>query len=340
MDILVGGIEGGATCSKMVLMKLDGTVVARSEGLCTNPWLVGQEECMKRIYDLSLDIKKQAGIDPNTPLKALGLSLSGGGEEESQKKIIEALKNKYSSLSENYFICNDTIGSMATAKEEGGLVLISGTGSCCVLFGPQMEPRRCGGWGHLMSDEGSAYWMTQKALKMLFDHEDNLFPCPYDVTFVKQTMRNHFKIESQMDLLEHLYTKFDKSFIASMSKELSKGALEKKDPLCCHVFCEAGKILARHVLAVAAKADKALLNLDGGLPIVCVGSVWKSWEALKDGFLEGMKSRPDVKISEFTLLRLHETGALGAAFLAAKAAKLHLHLNYAANADVFFHHKF
>lgn len=36
------------------------------------------------------------------------------------------------------------------------------------------------------------------------------------------------------------------------------GAIEKGDALCCSVFCEAGKLLAMHILAVANKIDKVI----------------------------------------------------------------------------------
>lgn len=64
------------------------------------------------------------------------------------------------------YVGNDTIAPVFTAFKEGGLVIISGTGSKCVLINPLDEKARLGsfddlecfssgGWGNLLGDEGS-----------------------------------------------------------------------------------------------------------------------------------------------------------------------------------------
>ncbi|XP_064600875.1 LOW QUALITY PROTEIN: N-acetyl-D-glucosamine kinase-like [Liolophura sinensis] len=339
-----GGIEGGATHSKMVLMKSDGSIVAWADGPATNQWAPTHciDECLKRINDLAVEIKKKAGTDENIPLKGLGMSMSGGDSAECQAKMTKAIQEKYKTLSESFNVCNDTYGALATATDKGGIVLIAGTGSNCQLINPDGGRSRVGGWGHLIGDEGSAFWIVHRALKILFDHEDNLFPCQYDVTFVRKTMCEHFNVQDQFGMLDHLYTNFTKSFYASMAVKLAKGASELNDPLCKHIFEETGKILALHVQAVSQHADESLLKGPGGLSVVCVGSVWKSWDLMKEGFFKALKPRndQDVKITEISLLELQQNGAVGAAALGAKHAGYQLPLDYKANSKTFCHHKF
>lgn len=45
---------------------------------------------------------------------------------------------------------------------------------------------------------------------------------------------------------------------------------------------------------------------ENGLQIVCAGSVWKSWELLCPGFLDGIKPHceKDVAVPKFTLVKL------------------------------------
>lgn len=56
---------------------------------------------------------------------------------------------------------------------------------------------RCGGWGHLLGDEGSGYWISQRAIKIYFDHEDNKVRSQHSVEAVKECVREHFGIKDR-----------------------------------------------------------------------------------------------------------------------------------------------
>jgi len=75
-----------------------------------------------------------------------------------------------------------------------------------------------------------------------------------------------------------------------------------------------------------------------GLPIVCIGSVWKSWKLLQPGFLEtlGLGPNQEPKLSKFSLLKLNVTTAFGAACFSAK--DFVIPRNYTEIVEAFYSH--
>ncbi|KAK9501681.1 hypothetical protein O3M35_012363 [Rhynocoris fuscipes] len=339
-DIYFGGVEGGASVSKAVLYNGKGQCLAQTSGLGTNYWIIGMDEAKKRIVNLLEDAKKQANVPTSVKLKCACLSLSGAEDEESVREFKEKFLIENPDLCDEYVICSDVLSPIAAAQENGGVVLIAGTGSNALLLNPDGTKVQCGGWGHLIGDEGSAYWIAHKAIKIYFDNEDNLEPVPncYSTDVLWQAIKGHFKVNKRLDMLSHFYKNMQKSFIAQLCKILAEKALEG-DPLCKWIFEQAGRQLAKHVIAVSRNAQEELLNCDGGLPVVCVGSVWNSWALLEKGFVSELIEREPKNISELSLLILKTSVATGAVYLAAKAVKYDLPRDYSQNYTVFFNYK-
>ena len=90
----------------------------------------------------------------------------------------------------------------------------SGTGSNSLLVNPDRSEARCGGWGHVLGDEGSAWWIAQKAMKFWFDDEDNLIKPPFPSDKIANAIKKYFGINDRFGLLTFCYDKFDKPHFA------------------------------------------------------------------------------------------------------------------------------
>ncbi len=62
-------------------------------------------------------------------------------------------------------VVNDALVALeAGAPASPGVVIISGTGSIAYGRNARNEGARAGGWGHVLGDEGSGYWIGRAAI--------------------------------------------------------------------------------------------------------------------------------------------------------------------------------
>lgn len=199
--------------------------------------------------------------------------MSGAGCKTANERITKELEEL--GLKCKIYVGNDTLAPIFTSFSNGGLVIISGTGSKCVLVNPlsdaanltSLDDIPCyssGGWGNLLGDEGSAYWIAQKAIKFVLDYNDNflmendLNSIHHEAEELKQLIFQHFKIDNFDNLLPFFYSNFKKDFIASLAAKLS--IMAKQNDVVREIFEEAGYQMARHIMALVPKIDKVLFK--------------------------------------------------------------------------------
>ncbi len=73
-----------------------------------------------------------------------------------------------------------------------------GTGSNCRLHNPNGTSWGVGGWGHLIGDYGSAYWVAQRAITRVIEHDENYTLSVHDTSRAKQVIFEYFNVRSSM----------------------------------------------------------------------------------------------------------------------------------------------
>ncbi|VBB29264.1 unnamed protein product, partial [Acanthocheilonema viteae] len=307
---IFAGVEGGATQSRLLFIDETGKRYGEWSQSGLNYCLDGFDVVADRIAKWIQIAKKEVGIIG--PLAAVGMGLSGAEDEESNRRLIDFLKDQHGDIALEFSLSSDAVVSVAASFQNGGAVIVAGTGSACRLLKADNSVYGVGGWGHQIGDGGSAFWIAKRLIQCIFDEEDGLRPSPHPISKIKRLFVEFFGLRDKTGILEILYTNFDKSRIASFTAHVAKEAND--DPLIRHIFRDAGEQLGLHVRAISRNFDEEMLD---NTPLLLIGSVWRSWELLKNGFIYGLKSNGS-RIRQVTLYTLLETPALGGALLVAK----------------------
>ncbi|MEP4889445.1 MAG: BadF/BadG/BcrA/BcrD ATPase family protein [Aliiglaciecola sp.] len=236
------GVDGGGTKTAFVLISAQGELLASHQEPTCYHVEVGINRAKTVISEGISATLSKAGKTVDE-LKYGFLGLPAFGEDSEIDPILATLPCDILPQ-QNYQCDNDMVNAWAAAfAGQDGINMIAGTGS--IAYGMrQGKSARCGGWGELFSDEGSAYWIGRKGL-MLFsrmsDGRDIRGPLYFKL---KET----FEISNDLDMSALVLTKWQGSRgkIAQISTLVYEAALEG-DLLAKQVFADAGKELAEIV---------------------------------------------------------------------------------------------
>jgi N-acetylglucosamine kinase len=234
-----------------------------------------------------------AGAGCVAALRSAGLAVSGCAEVSNQQGVRKQLLARRPSLvaqPEHVVVGNDTVGSVFTASPDGGLVVISGTGTMAEAFLADGKSFRCGGWGHMLGDEGGGYWTVHRALSAAFRADDGFdmdaSVRPADPRAVIALAIKHLVRADKAALLTDFYgSGFKKSHIAAMAKPLAELA-RAGDAIALAAFEAAGTCLGGMVRTLAPRMTSSGSTT---VTVVAVGSVWMAWDLLKEPFLKAAR---------------------------------------------------
>ena len=161
---LVVGIDGGGTTTFAVLAdRATGATVGRGSAGPSNLQAVGEASALTALGTAVRAAFDAAGI-PVAPVAAACLGLAGVDRGEGVD-VIRAWAAEVG-LSSRVVVANDATLLFAAGTPDGwGLAVVAGTGSIAFARTPDGREGRCGGWGYLLGDEGSAYRIAVDGLR-------------------------------------------------------------------------------------------------------------------------------------------------------------------------------
>ena len=159
------GIDIGGTRSRARLCT-GGQVTAESQGPSASLPAAGRDQAEAALCGLLNDLK----LDPANQLDAICAGSAGLSVPGAQKFLYEHLAplTRPGALT----IVTDIHLVLPAAGRTEGVAVICGTGSVAV-GSHDGRTVQVGGWGFLLGDEGSGYWVVREALRVLLDRRDH-----------------------------------------------------------------------------------------------------------------------------------------------------------------------
>lgn len=264
------GIDGGGAKTDAVLANTKGKILVRAKTGPSNPNKVGMETA---IFNISKAIEKVSKNKQKNKIVFIYIGLAGGLERSKKNKVRlkKELLLKQTRLlwisKKNLMIRGDQLTAFrsGTDKKEG-VILISGTGSIVIGWRKGKEVV-AGGWDYILGDDGSGFWLGQKALRAVCRHLDGRGL----KTQLTNLIFREWNIKEMEELYKKVYTKNLVEQIASLVPLIDKAA-QKRDKIAREILIESGKELALAVISVIKKLNFQKLKF----PVVLVGGVLKS----------------------------------------------------------------
>ncbi|MDO4917948.1 N-acetylglucosamine kinase [Kocuria sp.] len=269
------GLDIGGSHTRGVLFR-DGTPVRSARSGSANVQNVPAEQAHACLHAVLSDL----GAPPTTPV-VVG---SGGVDTPHDAARLAGLVRSAGSLaaSTRVTVVHDTRLILAAGGHTIGIALIAGTGSVAWGVDASAREARAGGWGHLLGDEGSGWWIGREAVRRVLrlsqeagavapGRDRAASSAGREGNELTRAVLEHAGVAEPTDLIGAFHDRPDRTHWAGLARPVCELAATG-DAQAGELVAAAAEQLARLALAVAGALGQDLpVVVDGGLTATTVG---------------------------------------------------------------------
>jgi N-acetylglucosamine kinase-like BadF-type ATPase len=288
------GVDGGGTKTEAIAYDLKGNII----GIGTSGFGNVLIDYAKAIGHITEAIQAAKGNLRAEDCLYLYLGLAGIEESPDRKKLATELQKKFGT---QVSIVNDAIiAHAAFLQGKDGILTISGTGS--ISIGKVGKTYAfTGGWGHLLGDEGSGYWIAMKGFRQMIYEEDTSSP----LSELTQVMLKELGFNNIQQIKRFIYsaTKAEiAAFVPLIATLASKG-----EPTAASILEQAGHHLGEITWNLSQK-----LKLTEDVKIAIKGKVLETLPLVQNTFKAYLQTR----IKRVSFIKKEVSSTKGAYYLA------------------------
>ncbi len=300
------GIDGGGTQTRAIILDEKGHFLGLGQAGPSNPNAVELEQSLTAINGAMACACESAEVKLNE-IDAVFLGISGlprVNREAFKKTLTEKLSF---TPSQSFAIDHDLhIALTGGLAAEPGMVLVVGTGSACYGLKEDGSRSQAGGWGYLVDDFGSAYWIGLQALAAVAQSADSRS----GPTALTLAIKGALEINEMNELISLIYDPdFSQQEIAALAPHVFY-AVSSGDTAALAIINRGCRELARMATTVARKLNWK----NEPLKIVITGGVARA----KKQFMNPLKAALKARLPQARLIKPILPPVFGAALLAYK----------------------
>ena len=254
------GIDAGGTKTACLLADGEGRVIGEGRAGGANLQVEGElgvEKALHAVMD-----QATGGVELAVDTICLGIA---GADRDADGRVMRGIMRRIGGRSRVLIVNDALIALVAGVGEAAGVVIICGTGSIAYGRNAANQAARAGGWGHLLGDEGSGYWIGRRALRAVARAADGRGPA----TALSARVLNHFALAKPSDLIAEIYERQLRHHALAQLARLVQQARDEGDEVATQILEQAAHELVRAARSVVERLglgdDAASFVLAGGV---------------------------------------------------------------------------
>lgn len=194
------GIDGGGSNLRVAITDAGLVPIAQIYGETVNPNVIGREAAAARIHTAVCEVLSQAGLGA-AAIAGVGIGIAGASVAHSESWLRQVITTALPGV----LIVPSSdieIALVGANGERQGVLIVAGTGSAVFGVNAAGQSLQVGGWGYLLGDEGSSYWIGMRALQLLVRVADGRENSPPEL---RTQLLTALALKSEADLIPWLY---------------------------------------------------------------------------------------------------------------------------------------
>jgi N-acetylglucosamine kinase-like BadF-type ATPase len=265
------GVDGGQSYTTAAICDLTGRLLGLGRaGPSNHVWEPGGLARVRRAVTQSIARAQRAAGLPPMRFEAAFLGMTGA-TRQTLRAVRQCVRAR------RFRLENDKVSALACVTAgRPGVVAIAGTGTIIHGQNRRGETADASGWGYLIGDEGSAFWIAKQALAAASRAYDGRGPG----TSLVQALTAAAGVEHLWDLHRLIYSgRISRAEMAGLAVAVNAAA-SAGDAAALRILREAGRELG---LAVGVVARRLRMHR-GATTVGMVGGVFQGSASVRNSF--------------------------------------------------------